>query len=789
VSGPAQKKGPDDQPPPSPSENDGPASPSDSSLENRCLGSNGFGRDCDADLAAEAPEPLRDGSLKERLEAARDAYAEKCGADKVLANTRIAEMVLELRPDFKGVAIIKNICLDEELAELLIEKLNGSAPPPTSAFGAIDAFIEGVDLTSGDATRVSEVKEDFAQRLLGAWDSMTQEDRKLLVKALHRKLPGKIKDKPSVSTLMEELLRRRQALVPRSRVRLQSLMLNDKDQPLSNTYNACVATPQLLPGALHFNEFSQEAMVCWPGESERAWKDTDTTRLQVQLQKLGMVSMQPSSVDSAVNLIAHEHAANPIVEYLHGLQWDGTRRLSIWLREVFGTPTNSYHRRAGRNMFIALVARAMQPGCQVDEMLVLEGEQGTLKSSVWRTIGGKYFKELVANSHSKDFEQQLLGVWLGEFAELHTLRRAEGARIKQFITNLIDHFRLPWGRRFIDLPRRIVFCGTTNEETDWINDPTGGRRFIPVKVCQAPNLEWLREHRDQLFAEAVCLYKANRKWHVYPLKAVRAEQEMRITEDPWADSIAEYLCGRREVTVSEIIGCVLRIPLRDRNEGMLRKVGRSLSRLKCTAVPPHRVPGKPKPIRSWLVPEELAKQKIKVSSRDIEETFNQVEIVPASPAVPTTPEKPKKPVALKSAEPTTPDPLLALRAALAKAGPERGREILAKYGAIDAIKPEDHEAVIAACAAGPIPAGPGPSEGHTGNGAAKHTERDEQIRAFRDLGLSKKDATALVDDSDFPTAQAIEDRWAEFAELVGPEEAAKMQERLKRTKARQEIKL
>src|ERR1019366_3617763 len=106
----------------------------------------------------------------------------------------------------------------------------------------------------------------------------------------------------------------------------------------------------------------------------------------------------------------------------------------------------------------------------VDESLLLEGTQGTRKSSALRIIGGDHFAELTASPNSKDFEQQLQGVWLGEFAELNALRRTEDiARVKQFVTNRVDHFRMPYGRVVSDFPRRTVVCGSTNEEC-WLHD-------------------------------------------------------------------------------------------------------------------------------------------------------------------------------------------------------------------------------------------------------------------------------------------------------------------------------
>jgi predicted P-loop ATPase len=261
----------------------------------------------------------------------------------------------------------------------------------------------------------------------------------------------------------------------------------------------------------------------------------------------------------------------------------------------------------------------MRPACQVDEAVVLEGPQGSLKSSALRVIGGEYFKELTANPNSKDFEQQLLGVWLGEFAELDALRRTEITKVKQFLTNREDHIRLPYGRAFVDLPRRIVFCGSTNN-VEWLDDPTGGRRFIPVKVAKV-NLAWLRENRDQLFAEAVHLFTAGRAWWIYPKEDTIAEQDQRIVEDPWSLKIVEWLCGRAEVTTADILSKALHLRVRDQTKSLSTRAGIALGRLGCTVRPRCRVSGKL--ARPWLVPEHFASQKIRVEDYcfDMDEEF------------------------------------------------------------------------------------------------------------------------------------------------------------------------
>jgi predicted P-loop ATPase len=402
------------------------------------------------------------------------------------------------------------------------------------------------------------------------------------------------------------------ALKEKRVLKVPGLMTNDKGNPLSNARNAVRATEHLLHGRLTYDEFLGRVMIRWPDAPyARPWEDRDTTRLQIWLQDLGMVSMSAASVDAAAELVASTNTTNSVADWLNGLQWDGTRRVSLLLPRAFGTPTDRYNMRAGRNMFIALVARALQPGCQVDEALVFEGDQGTLKSSALRIIGGEFFKELTARPDSKDFEQQLRGVWLGEFSELAAIKRADDIeRLKQFISNRVDHYRPSYGRAEIDLPRRVVFCGTTNK-SDWNNDPTGARRFIPVEVMQV-DLEWLRRNREQLFAEAVSLYRADRKWWIYPREETRSRQDARNVGDPWTGPVRQYLRGRSEIDdLSDLLELAVDVPVHLQQHAQLTRIGTILRKLGCSQQNQRRVKGRR--TRPWTVPAEWAALPLTIS--------------------------------------------------------------------------------------------------------------------------------------------------------------------------------
>ncbi len=65
--------------------------------------------------------------------------------------------------------------------------------------------------------------------------------------------------------------------------------------------------------------------------------------------------------------------------------------------------------------------------------------------------------------------------------------------------------RLAYRRNPEPLPRRCLLVGTTNTDTPLPNDPTGNRRFVPVRLPggePARVADYVAHNRDHLWAEA-----------------------------------------------------------------------------------------------------------------------------------------------------------------------------------------------------------------------------------------------------------------------------------------------
>jgi predicted P-loop ATPase len=297
---------------------------------------------------------------------------------------------------------------------------------------------------------------------------------------------------------------------------------------------------------LAFDEFSNRVVKRKPSaalaEGSGDFTDTDATLGACWLGQKDTyaLSVKSSMVLEAAVAAAMSSAYHPVCTYLDGLKWDGEERLPHFFSDFCGAERTDYTMGCGLLLFLSAVARVRKPGCQVDEMVVLEGGQGLGKSQLVRVLGGDWCGAMKESPMSKDFYQCLIGRWIVEIAELGAFSRAEVTKIKEAISDQDDLYRPSYGRVAQKFKRHCIFIGTTNED-QYLRDATGGRRFLPV-LCKEINLEQVRVLRDQLWAEADARLKRGEKWWPLPKRAGE-EQDARYMEDSWQSVIADWLEG------------------------------------------------------------------------------------------------------------------------------------------------------------------------------------------------------------------------------------------------------
>jgi predicted P-loop ATPase len=349
----------------------------------------------------------------------------------------------------------------------------------------------------------------------------------------------------------------------------------------------------------------------WTGFAREEFADADATELCAWLGNPRRYSM-PARADAvmmAVEAIARRAKSHPVRNYLRGLKWDGEKRLERMFVEIFGADDIQYTHAAAKCFLVSAVARILwidplvpHNGAQVDFMLVLEGPQGKKKTSAVRELfGHRWYVESMESPSHKDFYQSLQGRWGVEIGEMDSFGKADITKVRQAITARFDHYRPSYGRYARSFRRECVFVGTVNEN-EYLRDPSGGRRFLPVRVMSEVDIPRIREIRDQLWAEAVVMFDAGFEYWKLPADAA-AEQEKRFVQDSWEEIVGPWIAGRamrdggnykaypdrvlfesgRAVldwtTTSEILSWALRIEIAKHGKGEQMRVAAIMKRL------------------------------------------------------------------------------------------------------------------------------------------------------------------------------------------------------------------
>lgn len=372
-----------------------------------------------------------------------------------------------------------------------------------------------------------------------------------------------------------------------------------------NEHAACVVKRRLPPfgaRAAHLGE----------------WSDEDDGRLALYLATHYRIEPKDNVLLRAVRNAADAASFHPIREFLQGLRWDGSPRLEWWLRAFLRAqpcwysaegraleapaagadpPKGAveYTAAVGVKFLVAAVARVMEPGCKMDNVLILEGEQGRLKSSAMAALFDPWFTDQQIKIGDKDTYEVMRGQWGVELAELDALSKAEVSALKAFFSRSRDRFRLFYGRRAATVARQTVFVGTVNHY-QYLRDSSGNRRYWPVRCGEMVALKDLKEERDQLWAEAFALYEKGTPWWVTSDEYVmfQAEAEKRYVGDAWEARIRLFLDGdaskqeapRDEVTMTQLLGGALGLDASKWTQGEQIRVGVIMERLGWLTVRP-----------------------------------------------------------------------------------------------------------------------------------------------------------------------------------------------------------
>lgn len=316
-------------------------------------------------------------------------------------------------------------------------------------------------------------------------------------------------------------------------------------------------------GALAYDELAGMVMLLKPipgtttpktGFKPRELSDVDIMHATRWYNRSGFPQAKRVVVADAMVAVAHENVISPVRHYLEDLVWDGVPRVENLFITYCGAHDTEFNIAVGKAWMISAVARALNPGCKADNVPILEGSQGGGKSTFFRILAGdEWFHDSLGDLGGKDAAASLRGKWIIELPELASMKRTDIESTKAFLSRTTERYRPAYGRSEVIEPRRCVFAGTTNRQ-DLMSDETGGRRFWPVAVGDI-RLDDLKLDRDQLWAEAVQLYRRGEKWWLDGDIEKEASVLVmdRSSDDPWTAQVLHYVDKITEVCTREIL--------------------------------------------------------------------------------------------------------------------------------------------------------------------------------------------------------------------------------------------
>lgn len=338
---------------------------------------------------------------------------------------------------------------------------------------------------------------------------------------------------------------------------------NKDNRPISTLGNAksFLMLDDEMFGRFYYDTFSYQYMIIGPIPGEKRDEyfeeidDTHISKMHMWFVKKGLTSLKENDAYKAMQYACHQVVIHPLHEYFHRLKWDGVSRVNHLMLNGFGAEDCKHSELASKALMLSVAARVLYPGCKVDLMVMLEGEQGVGKSSGCRALLPKvgWFLDHLGDIDNKDTLELLFGTLIVEHAELAGMNKKDSASIKSFLSRQRDRFRRAYALSSKVVKRRPVFIGTTNE-SNYLSDPTGNRRYVPI-VATNVDIKWIVDNRDQLWAEAMERVKGGEPWWFTKEEEASVNEviKTKLERDVWEGMVLSYCKGMDFVTVEEIL--------------------------------------------------------------------------------------------------------------------------------------------------------------------------------------------------------------------------------------------
>lgn len=257
----------------------------------------------------------------------------------------------------------------------------------------------------------------------------------------------------------------------------------------------------------------------------------------------------------SVFYFANNNKYHPVRDYLESVADLPPVDLDTAAARYFGL-TDSISNLLLKRWLIGCVARANRPGCKLHGALILFGKTGHGKSTFFEKLGGPFYGGDVDEIRGKDNLLKQHSYWILECQEFDQITsKSQAAALKGWITTDVDNIRPPYGRKASPHRRGFAIGGSVND-TEFLSDPTGSRRFWILDIGNKfINNELVEAERDNLWAAAVQAYNAGDSWHLTHAEESQISEgnkRYQISDD-WTGIVEQYCAYRNAVCVIDIL--------------------------------------------------------------------------------------------------------------------------------------------------------------------------------------------------------------------------------------------
>ena len=178
--------------------------------------------------------------------------------------------------------------------------------------------------------------------------------------------------------------------------------------------------------------------------------------------------------------------------------------------------------------------------------LILQGGQGVGKTTFLRRLVPKELERYRCEHYNATKKEDTYSILSKSFVcideELSSMTKKDTEDLKLLLSMESFEFRSAYGRVEQSHPRRVSFCGSTNENT-FLRDATGSRRFLVHAITDVDRKKLATVDFRQVWAQAVALYDQGFEHYLLPDEVQELQRENAGFEvtDHLEDTLLRFL--------------------------------------------------------------------------------------------------------------------------------------------------------------------------------------------------------------------------------------------------------